>query len=80
MFRKLHIDLCGGKELSTSIEHPLRSKERLFLLFDFTHNLKNIFNNFVTRKRYHVPKIANANAQHTPKGKCLAQFEHINRL
>ena len=72
------MDLCGDKELPTSIEHPLRSKERLFLLFDFTHNLKNIFNNFVTRKRYHVPEIANA--QLILGGKCLAQFEHINRL
>ena len=80
MFRKLYMELCGGKELSTSIEHPLRSKERLFLLFDFTHNLKNMFNNFVTRKRYHVPEIANANAQHILGGECLAQFEHINRL
>ena len=54
--------------------------ERLFLLFDFTHDLKNISNNFVTRKRYRVPEIANANAQHILGGKCLAQFEHINRL
>ena len=74
------MDLCGGEKLSTSIEHPLGSKEKLFLLFDFTHNLKNIFNNFVTRKRYHVPEIANANAQHILGGKCLAQFKHINCL
>ena len=74
------MDLCYGKELSTSIEHPLRNKERLFLLFDFIHNLKNIFYNFVNRKRYHAPEIANANAQHILGGKRLAQFEHINRL
>ena len=64
MFRILYMDSCGGEELSTSIEHPLRSKERLFLLFDFTPNLKNIFNNFVTTKRYHVPEIANANTKY----------------
>ena len=80
MLRKLYMELCGGKELSTSIKHPSRSKERLFLLFDFTHDLKNISNNFVTTKRYRVPEIANANAQHILGGKCLAQFEHINRL
>ena len=74
------MDLCGGNSLSTSIQHPLRSEEKLFLLFDFTHNLKNIFNNFVTRKRYHVLTCNSADAQHMLGEQCIAQFEHVKRL
>jgi len=46
--------MCGG-ELAHSVEHPTRRGERLFLLFDFTHNLKNIFNKFVNKERFRIP-------------------------
>ena len=74
------MDLCGGSKLSTSIEHPWRNKERVFLLFDFTHNMKNIFNNSVTRKRYHLPKIDNTDGQLIFGEQCIAQLEHTKRL
>ena len=78
MCRKLYMDLCGGEELKTSISHPVRHGEQLYLLFDFTHNLKNIFNNFLTRKRVHFPKIDAA--EHILGNQCTARFEHIKRL
>ena len=45
--RTLYQQLCGGMHHS-SIEHPCVEGERLFLLFDATHNMKNIFNNWVS--------------------------------
>jgi len=36
----MFIDMCGG-ELAHSVEHPTRRGERLFLLIDFAHSLKN---------------------------------------
>ena len=74
------MDLRGGSKLSTSIEHPWRSGKILFLLFDFIHNLKNIFNYFVTRKCYYLPKIDNTDGQLIFGEQCIAQFEHIKRL
>ena len=41
--------LCGGMH-RTSIEHLCVAGERLFLLFETTHNMKNIFNNWVSEK------------------------------
>ena len=52
------MDLCGSSSLSSSVSHPTKSDERLFLLFDFTHNMKNIFNNFVSRKTMYIPETA----------------------
>ena len=52
----MYIDLCGG-ELSHSIEHPTRQGERLFLIFDFTHNFNNIYYNFVNKWRMRLPPL-----------------------
>jgi len=70
------MDLCGG-ELTHSIAHPTRKTEQLFLLFDFTHNLKNIFNAFVNKDRMSVPTNG---YEHIFGEKCLALFSHIKRL
>ena len=40
------MDLCGG-ELRNCIDHPILTNSKLFLMFDSTHNLKNIFNTLV---------------------------------
>ena len=76
MFRKLFIDLCGGK-LVHSIQHPLRENERLFLFFDFTHNMKNIYNIFVNRKIMHPPTTGHKKLLGES---CTAKFAHIARL
>ena len=75
-FRKLYIDLCDGK-LTESIQHPLWQREKLFLLFDFTHNFKNIYNNFVNRKIMSWPTF-----QHKEilGDTCTATFSHIAHL
>ena len=70
----MYIDLCGG-ELSHSI--PTRQGERLFLLFDFTHNFKNIYNNFVNKRRMHVPTTG---FQDILGETCVASFNHIKHL
>lgn len=74
--RKLFVDLCGG-QLENSIQHPLRKEERLFLMFDFTHNMKNIYNNFVNRKIMHPPTSGH---EHVLGNSCTARFAHISRL
>ena len=40
--------LLSNRSLESSIEHPTVPNERLFLCFDTTHNLKNVFNNWVS--------------------------------
>ena len=45
----MFIYLCR-ENLQPYIPHPTRNEELLFLIFDFKHNLKSIFNNFL-----HIP-------------------------
>ena len=75
-FRKPFVELCGG-ELANSIVHPVRKEERLFLMFDFTHNMKDIYNNFVNRKIMHPSCSA---CEHILGESCTAKFAHIDRL
>lgn len=76
VFRKMFVDMCGGK-LSHSIEHPFRQEERLFFLFDFTHNFKNIFNNFVNKKVMSPPTVQHEDVLGEV---CCARFQHIAQL
>lgn len=70
------MDLCNG-ELRHSIEHPYRPREKLFLIFDFTHNFKNIFNHFVNKKQMHPPTKDNEDILGVS---CHAKFLHIKTL
>ena len=48
-----------------------------FFLFDFTHNFKNIYNNFVNKQRMHPPILGHERVL----GKsCVAEFAHIKHL
>ena len=76
-YRKLFLDLCGGEQIFPSIEHPVRRNERLFLLFDFTHNFKNIFNHFVNKKMMHIPSHGHNEVLESP---CFANFQHVIKL
>ena len=70
------MELCGG-ELTHCVMHSTGKTKRLFLLFDFTHNLKNIFDAFVNKDRMNVP----TNGHEPILGdKCIASFAHIKRL
>ena len=67
----------SGGELKYSVDHPTRDGEQLYLLFDFTHNFQNIFNNFLAREKMHLP----AKDFETLFGKsCMAQFSQIKHL
>ena len=48
---------CSNSEslLKPFIDNPFSPDRRLYLLFDTTHNLKNIFNNWINRKKFTVP-------------------------
>ena len=72
----MYLDLCQGS-LCHSIPHPKRKDENLYLLFDFTHCLKNIFNNFLNKNRMHLP----CTGHESVLGDfCVAEFSHIKRL
>ena len=51
--------------------------ERLFLILDFTHNFKNLYNNFVNNPQMHPPTLGH---QHILEDKCIAQFAHLKQL
>ena len=70
------MDLCEG-ELKSCIAHPTRTGENLFLLFDFTHNFKNIFNNFISKCRMTIPT---SGLEFVLGNSCRANFAHIKRL
>ena len=72
------MELCRSKSLSSSMTHSTKPNERLFLLFDFNHNMKNIFNNFVSRKSMHISEIPGDDGLFDEK--CVTQFFHITRL
>ena len=47
--------LCGG-ELKESIVNPF-TRGQMFLIFDPTHIIKNIYNNFLSKKMFKLPGI-----------------------
>ena len=75
-FRKLFLDLCGGS-LQPSLPHPTHAGEKLFLIFDFTHNLKNIFNCFLNKGYFDIPT---KDCAHFYNDSCTPQFCHIEKL
>ena len=52
-FSALYTSLGDG-ELKSSIPHPFDENGLLFLLFDLTHNLKNIYN-WLNRTYFSIP-------------------------
>ena len=69
------MDLCLGN-LRHSILHPNRKDENLYLLFDFTQCLKNIFNNFLKKNLMHLP----SGHESVFGDHCVAEFSHIKWL
>ena len=72
-YRAFYIDLCGG-DLKSSIAHPTSPNERLFLLFDPTHNMKNIYNSWLSQKYFLLP------SGHIAENEVIADFNHIQQL
>ncbi len=78
--RKFYVEeLCAGT-LSTQIPHPTLEGDELFLLFDSVHNFKNVYNNFVSRKVFVYPAIADSNPDGTKPPEKQAEFSHIEQL
>ena len=77
-YRKLFLDLRGDEEIFPSIDHrPVRRNERLFLLFDFTHNFKNIFYHLVSKKMMLIPCHGHKEVLESP---CFSNFQHVIKL
>ena len=69
--RKFLVDcLCEG-ELKTHIIDPV-TRQPIFLIFDPVYDLKNVYNNFQSRKLFKCPAVTS----NLPTG-CIAQFQHI---
>ena len=70
------MNLCGGA-LKPFIPHPTKPDETLFLLFDFTHNFKNIFNNFLNKNSFNLPT---ENFEEHFGESCAPQFNHVKKI
>jgi len=69
--RKFFVDcLCNGN-LAPSILDPVIGHP-VFLLFDPVHTIKNVYNNFQSRKVFECPPMA----RNLPTG-CTADFSHV---
>lgn len=69
--RKFFVDLLCGGQLKTSIINP-ESGQPMYLIFDPVHDLKNVYNNFQSRKHFECPPMH----QNLPNG-CVANFKNI---
>jgi len=47
--------LCGNSELKAVVSNPANPPKKLHLLFDNTHNLKNIYNIWQRKKLFKYP-------------------------
>ena len=73
-----YYDLCG-RIWTNSIQHPIRKNEPLFLLFDTTHNMKNIYNNWVCRSTFKMPKVNEDLGLLIPSDR-VVNFKHIKSV
>ena len=72
--RKFYVEgLCNGS-LQTHVIDPVTAQP-IFLLFDPVHNMKNLYNNFQSRKTFECPSMPN----NLPEG-CYAKFADIAEL
>ena len=72
--RKFFVDLLCEGQLKTSVVNP-ESGQPMFLIFDPVHDLKNVYNNFQSRKHFECPPMN----RNLPTG-CVADFKDIADL
>ena len=72
--RKFFVDFICGGNLQTHITDTVTGQP-IYLIFDPVHDVKNVYNNFQSRKLFECP-IMNGNL---PNG-CVANFHHIVEL
>ena len=70
------MNLCGT-ELKPCVPHPTKPDELLFLFFDFTHDFKNIFNNFLNKGMFKLPT---QGFEEIFGEVCSPQFSHIKKV
>ena len=69
------MNLCGA-ELKTCVPHQTKPEELLFL-FDFTHDFKNIFNNFLNKRMFKLPT---QGFEEILGEVCSPQFNHVKKV
>ena len=65
-------ELCQG-EFKTFVANPYNNNERIYLLIDAVHTMKNVYNNFLSKKMFECPPFC---GQSIGKPK----FEHIHKI
>ena len=73
------MDLCDGT-LKSSIPHPYIDGDLLFLTFDPTHNFKNVYNNWVNRKIFTLPKLSEFTTSESEREFVVANFHQVKKL
>ena len=68
-------ELLGNGQLRSWIDHPFITGEKLFMWFDPTHNLKNLFNIWSSKKRFSLPPCETREPHHI-----FADFRHVTAL
>ena len=69
--------LSDSESIKPYINHLCVKNEKLFLFFDFTHNLKNIFNNWLKRGKMNPPTNG---LEHYLGDLCIALYSHVKQL
>ncbi|XP_059098007.1 uncharacterized protein LOC131892234 [Tigriopus californicus] len=71
---KFYKDICKG-DLKLSIAHPVSEEvnAKLFLLFDSVHIFKNVLNNFINAREFHLPPF-------DAREIGVAKFSHLEEL
>ena len=67
--------MYGKGELKPAIPHPHAAGDQLFFLIDPTHNIKNIFNNWLRQGEFHLMLNSSEGSENI-----TAYFTHIIRL
>ena len=65
--------LCGGSLATSFVD--METQQPIFLIFDPVHDLKNVYNNFQSRKLFECPEFG----RNLPSG-CVADFNHVVEL
>jgi hypothetical protein len=75
--RKFFCDFMCNGTLRSNVDDPVTGKP-IYLIFDPVHDIKNVYNNFQSRKRFQCPSMISSH-ENLPNG-CIANFHHIVQL
>ncbi len=75
--RRFYAEILCHNNLTPRIPHLLLPVTPMFLLFDSTHNFKNIYNNFVNKKEFLFPGFEKGEVPFTA---CFCHLEELYQL